>query len=457
MPEPLEPIASQPKNIINEIYSGSLSEQEKQRIYEIGKFYDGEGDPLAFDEVQALRNEIGSIEGWKAAKEKARQELAEVPDDVLEKLLERFAPLIKNLPPGHSRGHFLRDSAYLTSIFQDLDVQNYDAVEVLVGMLGGMYHDIGNSVIGRYDEPRRFSGHAEVGAHLFGLMAKDVLGENLVKMTQLAISAHTHYTKDRTVVKNGETRTMAPYDDEVVDGNRMAFWWTRQSDRNDAQGPIMDVRHFITKAEPTEDFDGKEFHATWENPDDDFRHQFTPVMRTPEERATKEKPENAPNVLEHVTMFARSNFNPALPYAKHDNLTLQTRITAAAEEQHEFVTDVVSETPVISKEQRNEAFEKFFQLCQIVEPSEGTPGVIEKFRRKFQLLDEKQQSHWANGFRSLTERLYPRMWQRMNGILEDKPQEIKDIDQAGTKVQTVISDHLHPVAREIWRNFELKM
>ncbi len=192
-------------HVVHDIYAGKLDPGERQKLGEMRAFYEGSGDSQVFDEIQRLRAEVGTLEGWKAAKERTRQELAATPDDILEQLLERFAPFIKNLPPGSSRGHFMRDGVYLTAIFQDPDIQSADAVEVFVGMLAGMYHDIGTSVAERYHEAKRFSAHAEVGAHLFGEISKSLLGENLIKLTQYAIVAHTHYRGDRTVTKDGET------------------------------------------------------------------------------------------------------------------------------------------------------------------------------------------------------------------------------------------------------------
>lgn len=431
-----------------------VSQVDKVKLREIGSFYENAGDQIVFDHMEMLKREVGEIEGWKTTKELARKELAQVPDDILEQLLERFTPFIQSLPPGHSRGHFLRDSAYLTAIFQDPEIHNFDAVEVFVGMLGGVYHDVGNSVVGRYDEQRRLSGHAEVGAHLFGVTAKDLLGENLIKLTQLVIAGHTHYTKERTVSAHGEVRTTTPYTDSVEEGNRMAYWWARQSDRCDAQGPVHGIRHILTKAEPTEDFDGKEHHAVWENPQDDFDHQFQTKMRSDEMRTGEVKPANTMNVLEHITMYARSNFNPNLPYSRYDNPTLRQLITAGAEEQLEFATDVLTETQTLPEGVRNDIFQKYFERCASVEPSDRTSEVLTMLQDKFTHLSESDQSKWARGMKGVVDRLYPRMWSRMNEILKNKPQTLSGSSDAEMKVQEILSNHLHPLAQEIWRIFK---
>lgn len=446
--------AAAPMSLIQDIYTGVKSSEEQKLISGMKEFYE-RNDTVVVGEIEQLRAELGNIEGWKSTKEKAKQELESVPSDVLERILKEFSPFIKNLPAGHSRGHFLRDTSYLSLIMHDSSIVNSDLVEIFVGLLGGMYHDIGNSVVDRYQEAKRFSGHAEIGAHLFGEVSKGLIGDNLRKMAQLAIAGHTHYLKDRTVTKGTETKTVKPYEDEVVDGNRISFWWTRQSDRMDAQGPIMDVRHMVTKAEPTEDFDGKEFHATWDNPSDDFKHQFTPTLRTNEERANEPKPKNTMNVLEHVTMFANSNFNPDLPYAKHDNALYKDMVSKAADEQKEFVHKAATEFPQLTPEARDAAFRRYFRLVSVIEPADNTEDAIQKMKSKFKLLPENDQDKWAGAFDVLTKKLYPQMHKRIKGVLDAPIVKINERGQTGaSRVQDILDNHLQVLSRDIWNLFD---
>lgn len=443
-----------PTALVQDIYAGVKSPEDQKKITDMKDFYE-KNDGVVVGEIEQLRTEVGSIEGWKQTKEKAKQELESVPPDVLERILKQFAPFIKNLPAGHSRGHFLRDTSYLSLIMHDTSVSNNDPVEIFVGLLGGMYHDIGNSVVDRYQEAKRFSGHAEIGAHLFGEVSKGLIGDNLRKLAQLTIAGHTHYLKDRTVVKGQETRTVKPYEDEVVDGNRIAFWWTRQSDRMDAQGPIMDVRHMVTKAEPTEDFDGKEFHATWDNPNDDFKHQFTPRLRTNDERTKEPKPKNTMNVLEHVTMFADSNFNPDLPYAKHDNQLYKEMVSKAADEQKEFVNAAATGAPQLTPEARDAAFRRYFRMVRTIEPADNTDDAIHKMMDKFKLLPEEEQDKWAGAFDILTRKLYPQMHKRIKGVLDAPIVKINERGQTGAaRVQDILDNHLQVLGREIWNQFD---
>lgn len=455
LPEEQRSLVPPRTEVVKEIYTNSVSSADKKVIDERAKFYET-GDTQVFDSIQALREEVGTLDGWKKTKEKAQTEMSEVPPDVLESVLERFSPFIKNLPAGHSKGHFLRDTVNLSMAFQDSSIADYDATEVLVGLFGAMFHDIGNSVVDRYQEQKRFSGHAEVGAHLFGEVSKGLMGDSLRKMVMLAIAGHTHYTKDIVVTKEGESKTKKPYEDEVVDGNRMAFWWARQADRLDIQGSIGDIRHIITKADPTEDFGDGQFHQVWDTPERDFKHQFSPVFRTPEQRASKEKPESTNNVLEHLKMFADSNFNPNLPYAKYDNPFYSRLIKEAADDQSEFIAAVADEKPNLSSQDATTAFERFFKMCQMIEPAQNTGDAVQKLRKKFSLLTPDERSQWANGFRVLTQRIYPRRYERFKAILNyPSPAKIQDKNEiARKKVSDVINNHMYPLAAEVWEQFD---
>jgi hypothetical protein len=374
---------------------------------------------------------------------------------VLEQLLGRFSPYIRNLPTGHGKGHLLRDLVNLTTILQDPDISKYDSVEIFVGMIGGAFHDIGNSVITRHDEPQRFSGHAEVGAYLFGEVAADLLPENLRKMVQLSIAAHTHYLRPITITKGDESRVKETYDDEVIDGSKIALWIARQADRLDIQGPIHGIRHILTKADPTEDLgeDG-EFHKVFGNEAADFVHQFSPQMRTGEQRKFAPSPaEKTARVLEHLLMYARSALVPS-PYSVYDSDHYQTLIRSLATAQLNFIIETSSETPIMQTEEQEQAITSFLQLCEKVEPAENTPETVESLKTKFSLLSDENQSRWANGLRFFVQTLYPQMHSRVAAVLSADTGEVHDADPAAVeKVQKIIDTHLQPMATAIWENF----
>ena len=384
-------------------------------------YFEGEGDKKAFFTVESLRNEVESLQGWNTTKEKAHREITELPSDVIPKILEEFRPYMELMPAGHSKGHAYRDFISSMIALKDPEIEKIDDVEKLVGVLAGTFHDIGNSVINRYEEPKRFSGHAEIGSYLFGELAKDVIPPNLLKLIQYAIAAHTHYTKDMPVTKvidgREETLVKRPYEDEVVERSRMGIWLARMTDRVDAQGVQMIVRHSLVKSQPTEDYDPSlGFHKVRDDEKDDFRHQFSPQLRTDEYRSTLSPEQKTRNILEHMQMFRDSALNKTV-YSKNDSAFFtNTLIIPAAEEQNEFVDAVVSETEELSGEEVKKAFDNFYSICKITEPAQDVNYTIDILKQKFALLSQLERSHWANGY-NLLPALYERWYQRIDSDL----------------------------------------
>ncbi len=278
--------------------------------------------------------------------------------------------------------------------------------------MGGAFHDIGNSLSDRYKEARNFAGHAETGAFLFGKISQDLFSNspNLLKLTQFAIAAHTHYTKPIEIKKNinGQemTVTKKAYDN-TLDGNNIktGVWLTRWSDRLDAQGVQFFIRHALSKAEPTEDYDQEGFHVIKESEQEDFDHHFNPQMRT-------ENFTHGRNVLEHVTMFIKSALNETV-YSQHDTPYFTNELVKPnAGEQEEFIGEVMKETPVLPDEEINKQLETFYNMCRWVDGGSNIEAVIDLFKRKFEHLSKDQLSHWANGF-SILPRLYNQMLLRV--------------------------------------------
>lgn len=374
-----------------------------------------QADLAIYENVASLRQDVEGQEDWIRTKELAKRELESVPDNTIPQIFERLKPYLETLPGGHSKNHVYRDFINSLVINQDPWVKGLDDVEKFVGVIGGTFHDIGNSVVGRYEETKRFAGHAEAGAFLFGKIAEDLLPQNLLKLSQFAIAAHTHYTRDiaikRTINDEEKTVTKKPYDDALDEGgNKAGIWLSRWADRLDAQGVQMFIRHAITKAEPTEDYDGEGFHQIKEDEIEDFIHHFAPTMRT-------ENFTHGRNTLEHMTMFRNSALNKTV-YSQHDTPYFTNElIKPNAQEQEEFIGEVLRETPVLTDEEINQRFETFYEMCRRVDEGSNIEIVIDLFKRKFPSLPKDQLSHWANGFSSLP-RLYDKMLLRVENKLQ---------------------------------------
>lgn len=375
-----------------------------------------EADLIVYENITSLRQEVEKPEDWIRTKELAKQELESVPKTTIPQIFERLKPYLETLPGGHSKNHVYRDFINSLVINQDPWVNALDDVEKFIGIIGGTFHDIGNSVVSRYEETKRFAGHAEAGAFLFGKMAEDLLPPNLLKLSQFAIAAHTHYTKDieikRTVNGEEKTVTKKPYNDTLDEQhNKAGIWLSRWADRLDAQGVQMFIRHAITKAEPTEDYDQEGFHQIKEDEIEDFMHHFAPSMRT-------ENFTNGRNTLEHITMFRNSALGKSV-YSQHDTPYFTNGLVKPnAEEQEEFIGEVLRETPVLSEKEINDKFETFYNMCRRVDQGSNIETVIGLFKRKFSSLSTSQLSHWANGF-SVLPKLYDQMLLRMGNKLQE--------------------------------------
>ncbi|MCL5019076.1 MAG: HD domain-containing protein [Patescibacteria group bacterium] len=386
-------------------------------------YFQGEGDKKTFFWGESLRNGVEPLHKWIEVKEEAKRELQELPSDVIPKILGELGPYMELMPTGHSKGHANRDFISSMIALKDPEIEKMDDVEKIVGVLAGTFHDIGNSVVNRYEEPKRFAGHAEVGAYLFGELSKDLIPPNLLKLTQYAIAAHTHYIKDIVVTKreedSDETLVKRPYEDDVMDGNRMGIWLARMTDRVDAQGVQMVVRHSLVKSQPTEDYDPSlGFHKVKDDEKDDFRHQFSPQLRTDEYRNTLPADQKTRDILEHMQMFRDSALNKTV-YSKNDSVYFtNTLIIPAAEEQNEFVDAVVSQTDELSQEQIEKAFDKFYSICKITEPGQDVDYTIGLLKQKFALLSPLERSHWANGYKVLPT-IYHRWYQRIEEKLSE--------------------------------------
>lgn len=404
------------------------------------KFMDNDGDEIVYFEIEALRHQVESLENWKRIKEKARREYTKLPDSLIEDLLKELEPFTAKLPAGHGIGHLKRDIISLAAILHDPDLVDCDPVELLAGMMGGIFHDIGNSIVERYAESSNYSGHAEVGAFLFGVKAKEKISPNLLMLIQLVIAAHTNYLRDIPIIKNGKQLVKRTYEDSIIDGNKIAVLIARQADRTDIQGIPGIIRHSLTKVHPTRDLSEGSFQHIHQEEMDDFNHQFNPVIRTKEYRESLSSPaDRSTNILEHLRMFADST-DKSSPYSCYDSQFVREIImNQGALEQYFFIAQDITLTEDLSSAERKKAFESFFRICKLFEPAENIAELIVEFRKKFNALPEKKQNNWANAFNLLAGKLFKEYYDRKRGLI-NTPVQMKD-----PKLQKIVNN-LHSIA-----------
>lgn len=432
-------------------------------------------DLEVFAVIESLRREVEEEGKWQELKQEALKEIETLPDNVVQQIEKRFQPFIEKLKAPHGKMHFKRDLLHLICILNDPETkQRYDDVELITGALATMFHDIGNSIVERYDDALRLAQHAEVGAYLLGEITGDLIPPNLLKLTQYAIAAHTNYPVDIAVTKNKAKlneitrikRSYRPY--HTIEGkDKAAIWLTRSADKLDLlQHPIEGVRHMIQKTLPTRDFDHLSgvFHEPDEaNQIEDFQYQFNPTLfRTKEEREKEsDRRKKTPTVLEHLWILADSALygkfdtqNPPREKNEHnlydtDYFTSELVLPDLAS--LKVFTDALREGPKqpMTEKEINEAFEQFYRLCEVIEPAENLPEAIERFKTKFATMSLTDRMHWANGFNILTQQSLAEWYNRLKSHMQKPAPDVSDNE----KVKKIIGT-IHTEANETLKNFD---
>ncbi len=487
-----------------DIMRGELSEQDKTMLKEKRTFYESlKGDEATIDAVNALIAEVEPIDKWRDVARKARTEIETLPPDILERVFNKATPYIKNLPAGHGKGHFLRDTINATLLLQDPAMSTYPPEEVMSGILAAMYHDIGNSVVNRYEETNRFAAHGEVGAHLFGEIAKDILPPNLLKMTQLSIAGHTHYTADAPILRDSETGvpvevtkgsqvldkdgqeiTSPTYSGEVQiknpqtgeikkrnvvrrvrkaqkstieDGAKTAMWISRWTDRLDTRGVSHAVRHIITKASPTRDFDGKEFNTIHPDEQIDFQREFEP----------RQNP-NSKNVIGHFLQLADSDTKIDAEgkkgiYNQYDTGYMTEKLFGPEDlVMRELVKTIENAPESMSRMDQagkdailKDGMAKFEALCRLLEPARDLEGQLGLLKEKFGKLGEPSFA-WALGFKQLFDKLYPETEGRKTTSLRNISPLNFGNQPVSERMNTILGGHLYDIARSAEEQFKQK-
>lgn len=493
-----------PQALTADIMKGELSEQDKTMLKEKRTFYESlKGDESTIDAVNGLIAEVEPIDKWREVARKARVEIETLPPDILERVFKKATPYIKNLPAGHGKGHFLRDTINATLLLQDPAMSTYPPEEVMSGILAAMYHDIGNSVVNRYEEMNRFAAHGEVGAHLFGDIAKDVIPPNLLKMTQLSIAGHTHYRTDAVILRDSENGEPIPvpdgsialdrdgkeidsptytgevqikntatgevkrrnavrrvrkiHDAKIEDGAKTAFWISRWTDRLDTRGVSHAMRHIITKASPTSDFDGKEFNTIHPDEQADFQREFEP-RRNP----------NSKNVIGHFLQLVGSDTERDAQgkkgvYNQYDTDYMTEKLFGPEDlVMNELIQTIENAPDTLSRKDQTgkddilkEGMAKFEALAQLLEPARDLEGQLGKLGEKFGKLGEQKYA-WALGFKQLFDKLYPETEARKTTSLKNISPLNFGGKPASERVNTILGTHLYGIARAAEEQFKQK-
>lgn len=384
-------------------------------------------DEKIFSSIQNLRISVEPIEKYREVKAKAAQEMHTLSPDILRQVMEKLKPFFRVLPTAHSAGHASRDAVHLIEILQDKEAENYDDVELLAGIIGGLAHDIANGVIDRTNEKSRLSYHDDVGAWLLKYILKDELPENLRLLVQFCVAAHTNTEETIEVSKDGVSFIKKPYETEIVGNDKVCLAITRAADRGDLNSIILPIRHLPYKLADNvphtkiwkESANEREFMAKYLASGDQPRpvlKYFTSVVRN-----TKEKNHHSNDDTDYLmnTLF--------LPKVNDLENFIQVILTAK------------------TVNNGSQSIKDFLKLSLLLEPGEDRYEILGKAARRLHLLEPDLLKSWAAGFQYLVKEAYPKEWKRMKENIEKKP---AFAEHRGPVIKQVVSD-LHSMANRV--------
>jgi len=295
-----------------------------------------------------------------------------------------------NADPGHGLGHFVRDCLNAMRLADRLDA---DPKDIFIGILAGIFHDIGCAFVNRYDEPKRLIRHAEAAALILnGVFELNGCGLNQAEqlLVEYSVAAHTHYLKPTEFKFGGKIYVIEPYRDEENGKPILAVWLPRWIDRLECNGPTFVARHYLTLATPHKDFSGEEFFEV------NFSKHLRPLLRTPEEiREVKKIDEKeGQTMLEHLNMFADSQTNLS-PYGRHDyGAMVQMR-----EAQTARLTRIIAASNAAFDGDKETVLRNWdLFLKRNIEPTESGARTVTALNLAFSELPEATQKAWISCF-----------------------------------------------------------
>lgn len=416
--------------IVNSEIGINVTQQEK--IKSLKEFVTSpEGQEKLVSFIENLKSEVGNREGWINTCQKADQELQKKPvnEQVVDNINKKFEVFVNQMPPGHDKGHFSRD--LLTSIVLHDSLKDKVAFksESAAGLLAGAFHDIGTSIIPRYQDNKYGAGHGETGAYLFWQISEGLISENTRKLVAYSIAAHTHYLKPiEAQIPQGYKKDKY-WDETWTDENGklvgVAPQMTRRSDRTDTNGITLIFRHINSRMDSIEEGGQDLSGGEWVNINHDALLQtINPIIRDPIE--------NPPTTLEHVLRFARSN-DGKNAYSEKDHLlpAFQEILNLKLSQLQTLVNEIEKPDNFIAENpENNQSVHNLFYKV-----SKANPERFEKAWKNFQSiwseLSPESKSRWYKGLE------YSKV--AYNQILDFYQNKTKDSEFSNIAQQTINS------------------
>jgi len=292
------------------------------------------------------------------------------------------------IEPAHGPGHWLRDYVNALRLFSQLNVT---PAETFIGFVAGSLHDVGCTLVYRFDEAHRLVRHAEVAALLLEFLFElDSFALNKAEqlLIRYGMAAHTHYLRTTQVKdKHGNViGAIEPYFEMVGDKPFYPVWMPRWVDRLDTNGPAYVGRHYVTLAKEHQDFDGKNYY------DVDFVSAMRPLLRTKEERGN-----DSMTMAEHLRMYAETQNNDS-PYGKHD-FGAMIELRDAYKARIRRVIEATQMSSAADPELRPEVLQRWKRhLAKNIEPYAKGEEVAGQLTQMFLALPEYTQRAWQNAF-----------------------------------------------------------
>ncbi|HEX8932180.1 MAG TPA: hypothetical protein VF810_03440, partial [Patescibacteria group bacterium] len=103
----------------------------------------------------------------------------------------------------------------------------------------------------------------------------------------------------------------------------------------------------------------------------------------------------------------------------------------------QIFVDAVREGPSTYINDVQTSFDRFLNLCRLLEPGIDVDAVNENARRGYMLLDPELQQHWAYGYNLIVKNLYPGYHARMRRRVETIPPFVQ---KRNRKMQAIVAD-----------------
>ncbi len=386
-------------------------------------------ESVAWKQIQALR-EIFDYQLFDSVEINDRTHLRA---RVNKTLLAIFAELLQipgfsfdDSDAGHGVGHLVRDYVHAAMLLDE----DIPSEELFVGLIGGVLHDIGCSVIRQYDENTRAVRHAEAAALLVNHVSKPMNGIGLSQAERIlvsyAVAAHTNYLKPSVVLcADGVERIIEPYVDSLPDGSPlMANHLPRWVDRLDLIGPCFVARHYLTLATEHKDFGDCGFYNV------EFFDHMRPLLR--------ETPDGPRTMLEHIKMYADSQTNESV-YGKHD-FGEMVRLRDEERQQTYRIIEAVRNGHLVSHDEEVVLSAWGAFLKKNIEPSISGGIATDVLLQMHRALPGDARVAWLNGYYVIMKEYVVWAKERMD-YLSNLPEEWFVIPGISGDIRSIIEPH----------------